>query len=707
MNKVSKPKILIVDDTPANLVALNLLLKKVSAEVIRADSGAQALQLTLEHDFALILLDAHMPEMDGYETAEILGSTPGTDTIPIIFVTAAYKDEVHRLNSYKAGAVDYIQKPIEDHILISKVTVFLELYNQRSQLKLLTENLELLVQERTEELRITNKIACIGGWKISLDHKYVILSDQALEILNITKYLPEQEIPLNEFIERVYENDREAVLLALSKILKNPNKEITFEFRFIDNGKNLHTANIIINPMKEKSIFFVGTLQDITERKESEHAVQMMAKYDALTQLPNRYLFNDRLDVAFATSMRLKNKVNLILIDLDHFKDINDTLGHPIGDLLLIEVAQRLLECVRDTDTVARLGGDEFAIIAIETQHTLAINTLAERCLKSLAKPYELDEHTVNITASIGVAVFPDDGGNQEEITKYADIALYQSKENGRNCYHFYNKKMDESIHLRIEQEKQLANAIETEQLELYYQPQIDLKSNKIIGAEALVRWNHPSRGLLLPADFIPLAEEIGLIIPMGKLIFKMAAKQINAWNKAGILDIKIAVNLSVKQVHYCDFIAMVENTIVELDSGGNFLELEVPELAMFEDSKNETDIFEQLRNKGISLVVDNFGTGFSSMLSLKQISAEFLKIDRKFIKNVSNDPVDAKIFQSIIELAHTLKMKVIAEGVETSSQLSYLLENNCDIAQGFIYCRPVPADDFIDWLAHYKTDML
>jgi diguanylate cyclase (GGDEF)-like protein/PAS domain S-box-containing protein len=707
MNNISKPKILIVDDTPANLVALNLLLKKVSAEVIRAGSGAQALQLTLEHDFALILLDAHMPEMDGYETAEILGSTPGTDTIPIIFVTAAYKDEVHRLNSYKAGAVDYIQKPIEDHILISKVTVFLELYNQRSQLKLLTENLELLVQERTEELRITNKIACIGGWKISLDHKYVVLSDQALEILSITGYFPEQEIPLNKFIERVYEDDREAVLLALSKILKNPHKEITFEFRFVDNEENLHTANIIINPMKKKSIFFVGTLQDITERKESERAVQIMAKYDALTQLPNRYLFNDRIELAFATSNRLKNKVNLIIIDLDHFKDINDTLGHPIGDLLLIEVAQRLLNCVRDTDTVARLGGDEFAIIALETQDTLAINTLAERCLKSLVKPFELDDHTVNISASIGVAVFPDDGNNQEEIIKCADIALYQSKDNGRNCYHFYNKIMDESIHLRIEEEKQLASAIAEEQLELYYQPQIDLKSKKVIGAEALVRWNHPTKGLLLPADFIPLAEQVGLIIPMGKLIFKMAAKQINAWSKARVLDIKIAVNLSVKQVHYCDFIAMVEDTILELESGVDFLELEVPELAMFEDSKNETDIFEQLKNKGISLVVDNFGTGFSSMLSLKQISAEFLKVDRQFIKNVNRDSVDDKIFQSIIELAHTLKMKVIAEGVENPSQLSFLLKNNCDIAQGFIYSHPIPADEFITWLGHYQADIV
>lgn len=704
MNVDSTPKILIVDDTPANLVALKLLLKKVKAEVIKASSGAEALQLTLEHDFALILLDAHMPEMDGYETAEILGSTLGTNTIPIIFVTAAYKDEVHRLKGYRSGAVDYIQKPIEDHILISKVNVFLELYNQSSELKSLSENLELLVQERTEELRRTNKIASIGGWKLSLDLKYVILSDQALEILNITEYLAEQEIPINEFMKKIHEDDREGALLAFSKILKHPRKEITFEFRFVGNEEELRTANIIINAMKDKSISFVGAIQDITDRKESERAVQFMAQYDALTQLPNRYLFNDRLDIAFATATRLKTKVNLIMIDLDHFKDINDTLGHPIGDLLLIEVAKRLLGCVRDTDTVARLGGDEFAIIALETQSGLTINTLTERCLQSLAQPFQLDGHTVHTAGSIGVAVFPDDGKNQEKIIKCADIALYESKENGRNGYHFYNQKMDESIHLRITEEKQLAKAIEEEQLELYYQPQVDLKTNQVIGAEALVRWNHPEKGLLLPADFIPLAEEMGLIIPMGKLIFKLAAKQINFWSQHGILDIKIAVNLSVKQVHYCDFIDMIESTILELDSGADILELEIPEMAMFEGAQNSNDIFDKLREKGITLVVDNFGTGFSSMLNLKQISAEFLKIDRLFIKNVANDAVDAKIFKSIIELAHTLKMKVIAEGVETSNQLDYLLNNGCDVAQGFIYSRPIPANEFIDWLKKYKN---
>jgi len=705
MNVEKTPKILIVDDTPANLVALKLLLKKVKAQIIKANSGAEALQLTLEHDFALILLDAHMPEMDGYETAEILGSTSGTNTIPIIFVTAAYKDEVHRLKSYRAGAVDYIQKPIEDRILISKVNVFLELYNQSFELKSLTENLELLVQERTEELRRTNKIASIGGWKLSLDLKYVILSDQALEILNIIEYLPEQEIPINEFMKKIHEEDKEVALHAFSKILKNPRKDVTFEFRFVGNDEKLHTANIIINAMKDKSISFVGAIQDITDRKESERAVQFMAQYDALTKLPNRYLFNDRLDIAFATATRLNTKVNLIMIDLDHFKDINDTLGHPIGDLLLIEVAQRLLNCVRDTDTVARLGGDEFAIIALETHDALTINTLTERCLQSLAQPFELDGHNVHTAGSIGVAVFPNDGNTQEEIIKCADIALYESKENGRNGYHFYNKKMDESIHLRITEEKQLATAIEEDQLELYYQPQIDLKTNRVIGAEALVRWNHPEKGLLLPADFIPLAEEMGLIIPMGKLIFKLAAKQINFWSQHDILDIKIAVNLSVKQIHYCDFIDMIEHTISELDSGVNMLELEIPEVAMLENSQNNNDVFEQLRQKGITLVVDNFGTGFSSMLNLKQISAEFLKVDRAFIKNVVNDNVDAKIFLSIIELAHTLNMKVIAEGVETSGQLSYLLENGCDAAQGFIYSQPMAADAFIDWVIKYQDD--
>jgi len=703
----STPKILIVDDTPANLVALKLLLKKVQANVIKANSGAEALQLTLEHDFALILLDAHMPEMDGYETAEILSSTPGTNTIPIIFVTAAYKDEVHRLNSYKAGAVDYIQKPIEDHILISKVTVFLELFNQRIELEALQSNLELLIEERTEELLRTNKIASIGGWKLSPDLNHISLSEQASEILNLKEYSPEDEIPIEEFINKVYEEDRESVRDAFIRDLKKPVNDISFEFRFMGSDGTLRTANSIINYIKVKGneFSFVGALQDITERKEAERAVQYMAQYDALTQLPNRYLFNDRLDIAFATATRLQTKVSLMLIDLDYFKEVNDTLGHPIGDLLLKEVAKRLLDCIRDTDSVARLGGDEFAIIAVETHATLAINTLAARCLAALAKPFELDGHIVNISGSIGIALFPSDGNDQEEVMKCADLALYESKEKGRNNFHFYNRKMDETIHLKMQEEAQIATAIKEKKLELYYQPQIDLKTKKVIGAEALVCWNHPEKGMVLPDDFIPLAKDTGLIIPMMELVFEVAIKQIDAWRKAGLCNVNVAVNLSLKQIAHGDFITMVENVISELTSDESMREGEIIATNATEEKYSKVYIFKLLKSEGVSLVIDNFDTSFSSIASLKKLSTEFLKIDRRLIKYVHKDPVDMKILQSIIDVVHTLKMKVIAQGVETSSQLSFLRENNCDIAQGIIYSHPMTADEFVEWLTQYQAE--
>lgn len=705
MKMDSKPKILIVDDTPANLVALKLLLKKVPAEVIKANSGAEALQLTLEHDFALVLLDAHMPEMDGYETAEILGSTPGTNTIPIIFVTAAYKDELHRLKSYKAGAVDYIQKPIEDRILISKVTVFLELYNQRVELEALKDNLEVLVEERTEELLRTNKIAGIGGWKLSPDLNHILLSEQAAEILNLTQYTPETEMPLEEFISNIYAEDREGVREALNRNLEKPIDDISFEFRFMGRDGTLRTANSIINYIKSKGqcFLFVGALQDITERKESERAVQYMAQYDALTELPNRYLFNDRLHLAFATAERLKTKVSVMLVDLDYFKEVNDTLGHPIGDLLLKEVSVRLRECVRVTDTVARLGGDEFAVIAVETNNSLAISTLAERCLVALAKPFELGGHTVNISGSLGIALFPNDGKNKEEVIKCADLALYESKGQGRNNFHFYDKKMDETIHLRVQQEALLTTAIEEKQFMLYYQPQIDLKSLKVVGVEALVRWNHPSKGVVLPIDFIPLAEETGLIIPIGKLVFELAIKQINTWRAAGIDDFKIAVNLSLKQIAHCDFIAMVEEVVSTLASCTDILGLEIPEMATFDEMGNQVNIFKQLQKQGVSLIIDNFDTSFSSMVKLKKLPTELLKIDRALIKKVNEDPVDAKIFQSIIEIAHTLNIKTVAEGVETQAQQDYLQKHHCDIAQGFLYSPPIPADSFIYWLEAYQ----
>ena len=677
--------------------------------MIKADSGAQALQLTLEHDFALILLDAHMPEMDGYETAEILGSTPGVDTIPIIFITAAYKDEVHRLNSYQAGAVDYIQKPIEDRILISKVSVFLELYKQRFELESLKDNLELLVEERTEELLRTNKIASIGGWKLSPDLNYITLSEQASEILNFTHYSPETEINVDEFINKIYEEDKENVRQAFSRDLERPVENISFEFRFMGKEGTLRTANSIINyvKIKGKDYSFVGAFQDITERKEAEQVVQYMAQYDALTKLPNRYLFTDRLDIAFATSVRLNSKSSLMLIDLDYFKEVNDTLGHPIGDLLLKEVSVRLLDCVRETDTVARLGGDEFAIIAVETNTAYTINTLAKRCLEVLNQPFELDGHTVNISGSIGIASFPDDGDDQEAVIKCADLALYQSKDRGRNNFHFYNKQMDEYIHLRIQEEAKLAEAIVQKKLVVYYQPQIDLNSRKVVGAEALVRWQHPEKGMLLPAEFIPLAEETGLIIPLGKLILELIIEQVNVWRKAGLCDFKVALNLSPKQLEHGDFIKMVNQVTATSSSGTKNLGLEISEVAILEGAKSNGDIIQLLNQQGITIVVDNFDTSFSAMNALKSLPTEILKIDRGLLKHVDNDVVDAKIYQSIIELAHTLNMKAIAEGVETPSQLAYLRQHHCDIAQGYIYSHPLPAIEFSAWVLEYEEKTL
>ncbi len=698
------PKILIVDDTPANLVALNVLLRKVNAEVIRANSGAEALQYTLEYDFALILLDAHMPEMDGYEVAEILNSTEETRLIPIIFVTAAYKDEVHRLKSYSAGAVDYIQKPIEDRILISKVNVFLELYNQKMMLEDMTNNLEQLVEERTEELRRTNRIASVGGWNIASDLSSVSLSDQAADILGLS-IDSSGEIPMTVFMDKVVEEDREVVMQSFTRAQENPVDELSFEFSYMGLNQDIRTANSIINFMniKGKGVSFVGSIQDITERKESERAVQYMAQYDALTNLPNRYLFKSRLEIAFATSKRVGNKVDVMLIDLDHFKDINDTLGHPIGDMLLQEVSKRLSDCVRDSDTVARLGGDEFAIIAIHALDSAPVTPLVKRCLKSLARPFELDGNTVHTAGSIGISNYPDDGDNQDQILKYADLALYEAKNDGRGTYHFYSKRMNDSVRLRLKDEAEIKTAITDNQFELYYQPQVDLHTKKVMGMEALVRWNHPERGLLSPLECIPLAEETGLIVPMGESIFKMATDQMEKWADTDVGNLKLSVNISVKQMHHKGFISMIEEQYSKSSMKINTIGLEITETHIFEMSDTINDVLQQLKNKGLMLAIDDFGTGFSSLVHLKQIPANYLKIDRMFVKNIIDDPVDGIIFKSIVELSHKLGMQVIAEGVETKEQLDFVTEQGCDIAQGYFFSPPLAVPEFTNWFHSYE----
>lgn len=453
--------------------------------------------------------------------------------------------------------------------------------------------------------------------------------------------------------------------------------------------------------------FLHWIIHDVTDRKKIESAIHHMAKHDALTNLPNRFLFHEKLREALASADRVNKLVAVLFLDLDHFKDINDTLGHPIGDLLLNEVAERLRQCARETDTVARLSGDEFAIIASNLDQADSATMLARRIIDSLAAPFTLDGHVVHCAASIGITLYPSDNTDVDQLLKNADLALYGAKNQGRNTYRYYDDRMQVEVQARKALESELRRCLEREELAVYYQPQIDLLSGHVVGAEALVRWHHPERGLVQPDSFIPLAEETGMISDLGDWVLTTACKQNKVWQTQGLPALEMAVNVSPRQFQQRNFTDSVDRILNQTGLDPQHLEIELTEGHLAEDADDAITVLDVLKSRGLCLSIDDFGTGYSSLSQLKQMPVDTLKIDRSFVRDMVTGPDDAAIAETIIKLGHSLKLRVIAEGVETAEQVDYLYRNKCDLAQGYYYSEPLPAAEFADWVSDYATRRL
>lgn len=704
---VSLPKILVVDDFVTNLNVVGAILSQIDAEIINARSGPEALGLALEHDFALILLDVNMPLMDGFEVAEILSSHRVYRNIPIIFISASVDDMAYRKRGYESGAVDFIQKPIEEDILVSKVSVFLDLYNQKRHLERLRDDLEARVEERTSELRRTQKLARVGGWSIDLENSVDQICPTAREIF-FSNFFGDSTCsePTISFFDVLHESDQARVHDLLQTAYKNQLSEIEFEFRFQDENDCPGTAYSVATVTFEDGtpVAIHGAVMDITERKVAQESLQYAATHDALTGLPNRYLFKDRLDQAFLRADRSKGRVAILLLDLDHFKDINDTLGHPVGDKLLTEVGHRLMRIARGSDTVARLGGDEFAIVCADINDAEQIMPVAQRYISALGEVFNIDGNEVYSGCSIGISCYPDDGDNADELTKNADLALYHSKANGRNAYHLYNEEMSAKIMLRKERENRLHLALDRNEFELYYQPQITLDKQEVVGVEALIRWVHPDEGIVPPGEFIPLAEKTGLIHDLGEWVMRTACKAAARWRMTYGDKLKMAVNVSAIQLHSATFVDTVAGILEEENYPGHLLEIEVTESAIFDDHRETRATLDELRLMGITIALDDFGTGYSSLTHLKHLRPSTLKIDRSFINNILIDQSDLHIAEKMIELAQKLQMQVVAEGVETLEQVELLLACSCDIGQGYLFSRPLPEIEFLTWLEDYEA---
>ncbi|MFQ6024707.1 MAG: putative bifunctional diguanylate cyclase/phosphodiesterase [Acidiferrobacterales bacterium] len=447
----------------------------------------------------------------------------------------------------------------------------------------------------------------------------------------------------------------------------------------------------------------MGTSRDITERKRAEEIIVHQAYHDVLTNLPNRRLFVDRLTQGLARHYWHKRLVAVLFLDLDHFKRINDTLGHNVGDLLLKAVAERLTACVREGDTVARLGGDEFAINLADVAQANDVPKVAHKIIDTLSKPYVLEGHELFITTSMGISIYPDDAQDPETLLKTADIAMYRAKEHGRNNYQHYSPDMNVQASERLAMENSLRHALEREEFLLEYQPQVDIKTGRIIGNEALVRWQHPDLGMILPGKFIPLAEESGLIVPIGEWVLRTACAQNKAWQAAGLPPIPVAVNVSARQLRHENLLQTVDRTLQETGLNPNYLELELTESIM-QEPKEAIRLLSKLNTIGVQIAIDDFGTGYSSLNYLKRFPINKLKIDQSFVRDITNDPDDRAIVAAIITLAHSLNLKTIAEGVETQEQMAYLRSLECDEAQGNLLRPPLPAEHASKLLAENRT---
>jgi len=481
---------------------------------------------------------------------------------------------------------------------------------------------------------------------------------------------------------------------------------LTFERHDVQSNK-YYVAYISRTVTEEGQMLLLFMVRDITAHRKAEERAQYLTQHDVLTGLPNRSLVYDRIDYACTLSRRGEGVVVAMLVDLDRFKLINDGLGAAQGDEVLKQAAERLSSCLRETDTVGRTGGNEFVMILLSMNAAADARVVAKKVLEILAAPFQIAEHQLHLTASIGIAVAPGDGENAQELLKNASSALHQAKNDGRNQFCFFQAEMNRRAQLDMQLDTGLHRAAEHFEFELHYQPKVDLRSGEICGLEALLRWDHPERGRIDPADFIPLLEENGLIVPVGTWVLRTACAQAKAWQSMGIKPCIVAVNLSAIQFHCQDLCEIVKRILVETGLEAKFLELEITESVIMKDVERAVQTLRDLKSLGVKLSVDDFGTGHSSLSYLKRFAADVLKIDQSFINDISTDADDAMITRTIIDLAHNLRMRVIAEGVETKAQFAFLRRNNCDEMQGHYYSKPLPVEACTVLLKQRRTLLL
>lgn len=681
-------KILLVEDDPATADAVHGALAGARdgpfvVEWVRRLSDA--LERLGTERMSALLVNLFLPDSQGIETFEKL--LPAAAFVPILVVSSAEHEDIAR-QAVQRGAQDYL---LTDHI--DRHTL------QRALYKLCERRVsdDALFLERERAQVILDSIGdAVLGTDLAGNITYLNLAAERMtgwsrqeaagrpfaEILNIVDGTTHEacENPLALAVQQ----NQTVALSANCVLVRRDGLEMPIE----------DTAA----PIRDRAGQVTGAVMvfhDVSETRAMTLRMSHLAQHDFLTDLPNRTLLNDRLTQAIALARRQRRQLALLLLDLDRFKHINDCLGHAIGDKLLQSVTERLRACVRESDTVSRPGGDEFMVLLTEVKHMDDVALGAEKILAALTAPHSIDHHELHVTASIGISIYPDDGQDAVTLIRSADTAMHHTKENGRNHYQFFKRDMNARAVERHSIEGSLRRALVRREFVLHYQPKINLVTGAITGVEALIRWQHPERGLLLPAQFVPIAEDCGLIVPIGYWVLCEACRQTRAWLDAGLPPMTIAVNVSAVEFRGKHFVEGIRDTLKETSLEPHYLELELTESVLMEDAESAVSVLQALKRMGVQLSVDDFGTGYSSLSYLKQFPIDILKIDQSFVRDITTDPNDATIVSAVIGMGRRLKHRVIAEGVETPEQLAFLADQACGEGQGYYFSRPVDAEEF------------
>lgn len=704
-----RPRVLIVDDDAATRLLTRTCLTGAGFDAEMAADGREGLQKFRASPPDVVLLDVSMPGMDGFTLCSLIRTLPEGQDVPVLMLTGL--DDVESINrAFELGATEFITKPINWTLLGHRVRYSLRASQAIAELK------------RSEQrLKNAQRIAQIGDWEFDPGEEKFLLSDQAFQILGLEP--GPGPVPLATFLRMVHGDDVGRVHGAIREAV-NGGQGIDLEHRIVllDGAERVVHQQGEVTAQGEAHVatWVVGTTHDITDRRRSEEKIRQLAYFDPLTFLPNRALLTERMQAVLEGAMRHgRQRVAVMFLDLDNFKIINDTLGHAVGDALLEAVGKRLTHCVRTEasqrqeraladaagTTIARLGGDEFTLLLHAVRDADEVRAVARRVLETIARPLVVKGHEVFVSASLGIAVFPEDGRDVEELLASADAAMYHAKEQGRNNFQFYSRSMSHLARTRLALENGLRKALERRELYLHYQPKVGIASGRVVGLEALMRWRSAEFGQVPPAEFISVAERMGLIVPIGDWLIGEACRQAAQWRAAGLPSLPIAVNISSLQFRRGNLVEIVKRALLANHCPADMLEMEVTESLLMQDMDIVLPILRALADMGVRLAIDDFGTGYSSFTYLKQLPLHTLKIDRSFIRGVVQNPADGAITAALIAMAHRLKLTVVAEGVEEAEQLAFLGNNGCDEYQGHLFSEALPPEKLAAMLAAQDRD--